>query len=97
LAQAQKGQIMKYALLVVEDEVSDISSTQTVIMNFVRSALEKLGKTPAATRLNAYCWLCPLERGLHELGALVAEAKNRGYATHTLFFEEKPEFVVSKP
>jgi hypothetical protein len=97
LAQAQKGQIMKYALLVVEDEASDVLSTQTAIMNFVRSVQQRLRQTGTVTMLNPFCWLCPLEHGLHALDALVSEARERKYTTRTLFFDQEPSFVVSKP
>ena len=88
---------MKYALLVVEYAADDTAAEQAAIMNFLRSARQKLGRTSKATMLNSFCWLCPLEHGLHDLNALVSEAKERGCTTRTLFFDQPPQFVVTQP
>ena len=88
---------MKYALLVVEYPADDTPSGQTAPGNFLRGVLQKLGTTPKALALNAFCWLCPLEHGLYELCILSDEARSRGCTTRTLFFDQEPPFVVSSP
>jgi hypothetical protein len=92
---------MKYALFIVEIPVTisetDTHAAATTLTNFLDTVR---GKAPAgaipSSMLNAATYLCDLEHnGLHQLMGLVAAAKERGYQSRTLFFDQKLPFVIT--
>lgn len=87
---------MKYALLIVEIPF-DESRIVADMRNWSAALRDQTAKTGIHGRLNAGAYLIDLANGLQELSALCAAAEERQYVTRTLFFDQEPPFVISKP
>ena len=86
---------MKYALVIVEIPSDNSLQVENTLNNFLLTVEEKVLATAKVDRLNAGSFLLDLSDGLAGLTGLVAAAKDRGYKSRTLFFENKPQWVIS--
>ena len=87
---------MKYALFIL-DQSGAIDITLQSLRNFASSVQALTERIQGVERLNIGSYLVNLEHGLHSLRILDGEAERRNIQSRTLFFEEVPSFVISKP
>ena len=87
---------MKYALLVLEDPSRDTSS-KTALANTVNQVESATKGTQQVQILNEGTLLFPLEHGLHALSFCMSDAIKHGIRCRTLFFDQEPLWVISKP
>lgn len=86
---------MKYALMILEDPNKAESLDTQALRNFAAKVLGEAEGISKDAMLNPGAFLLPLQNGLFGLTVLLAEAKGHGLRVHTLFFDEKPAFIVT--
>jgi hypothetical protein len=87
---------MRHALVIVECGIT--SSKQAELEHFA-TTVEATAKQRnlSIERLNAGVYLVPIDTGLHALLLLVHQADNHRFQIRTLFFDQEPPFVITKP
>lgn len=86
---------MKYALFLVEVPETTWREDIPFCRNFANRFLEDAVNPKQVTVMNPVSFLLDLSCGLHDLGSLVALAKDKGLHSHTLFFDQEPSWVIS--
>ena len=87
---------MKQALVIVESGIS--SSKEAVLTRFAETVGALAQRRGLSIEpLNAGAYLVPLDSGLHALMLLVAQAESQQLSLRTLFFDQDPSFVITKP
>jgi hypothetical protein len=87
---------MKYALFIAEKPKKPSHDQGVAWNNFLGYVEQTLGNDLKNAYLSEGIYLLPLENGLHKLGLLVHHAKDLGFHSRTLFFDQEPEWVYDK-
>jgi hypothetical protein len=96
LAQTQKEETMKYALVIVEYPSGDEDEDKFSWHGMRSNAQSKTSKSGKVSTLSEGCYLCDLSNGLLDLNKIVGAAEAYNLVSRTLFFENEPSFIVSK-
>ena len=84
---------MEYALLIVELPLTLSGSQEQVSYAGFLSECRNYAKKEET--LNHGTFLIPLKDGLLSFHHLIGAAHNYGFASRALFFEKKPDFIVT--
>lgn len=87
---------MKYALFILEGP-KELDANDLTLTNFASSVVKAGVQSQGVEVLNASVFLCALEHGLNGLNRLFSEAEVYGLRSRTLFFDQDPSWVISKP
>jgi hypothetical protein len=87
---------MKYTLFIAEKPATVSHAQETNWINFLGYVAQILGNDLKNVYLSEGIYLLPLESGLHKIGLLVHHAKDLGFQSRTLFFDQEPLWIYDK-
>jgi len=86
---------MKYALFIAEKKPNLLHEETREWLNFLGYIAQKVEPCEGVSRLSEAAYVCHLNSGLHALSQLVSLAKQFGFVSRTLFFDQEIPWVTS--
>jgi hypothetical protein len=85
----------QYALVIFEDSNNTMMLAQQAWQSATRLAQDRVRKAEGGQVLNEGTYLLHVQNGLQVLSQIVKIAADYDIRSHTLFFDERPSFIVS--